>query len=354
MFSIAIIGLPNVGKSTLFKALTKKPIDISNYPFCTIEPNVGIVTVPDERLKKLADFFHSAKVIPTVIEFVDIAGLVKGAAKGQGLGNQFLAHIRETKAIVHIVRCFEKTDVVHVEQGIDPVRDIEIVNTELILKDLETITKRLNTIEKNVNSGDKKAIAEQSILQDLRKELNQGRTALNFLGQRSKAKDILKPLHLLTAKPVIYVLNSKSEKLPSDLLAKLKEMNASFLTMDIKEELEISELSQKDREELGIKESKILELIKKAYRILDLITFFTTTGAGETRAWAVKRGTKVPQAGGIIHSDFEKKFIKAEVIQWDELLKSGSVSEAFSKGLIRTEGKDYIVQDGDLIQIRHG
>ncbi len=356
--SIGIIGLPNVGKSTLFKALTKKEIDISNYPFCTIEPNTGIVSVPDERLKKLADFFHSKKTIPAVIKFVDIAGLVKGANKGEGLGNQFLSHIREVDAIVHIVRVFEKSEIVHTEKTIDPLRDIKIINTELILKDMETIEKRISDLNKEIKSNRKEAIAEKEIFEKIREELDDGKLIIQYLKENAekldeKALSIINQIQFLTAKPIIYLLNSKGEELPKDLLAEIEKQNFSYLTMDAKENLEISELSQEEKKELGIKETNLNDLIKKSYQILNLITFFTT-GEDETRAWTIKKDSKAPQAGGAIHSDFEEKFIKAEVIQWDKLLEANGFQNALAKGLIRFEGKDYIVQDGDVIVIKHG
>ena len=356
--SIGIIGLPNVGKSTLFKALTKKEIDISNYPFCTIEPNTGIVSVPDKRLKKLADFFHSKKTIPAVIKFVDIAGLVKGANKGEGLGNQFLSHIREVDAIIHIVRVFEKSEIVHTEKTIDPLRDIKIINTELILKDMETIEKRISDLNKEIKSNRKEAIVEKEIFEKIREELDQGKLIIQYLKENAgkldeKALSIINQIQFLTAKPIIYLLNSKGEELSKELLAEIEKQNFSYLTMDAKENLEISELSQEEKKELGIQETNLNDLIKKSYQILNLITFFTT-GEDETRAWTIKKNSKAPQAGGTIHSDFEEKFIKAEVIQWDKLLEVGGSQNALAKGLIRFEGKDYIVQDGDVIVIKHG
>jgi len=364
-FSIGIIGLPNVGKSTLFKALTKIPVNISNYPFCTIEPNKGIVKVPDERLEKLANFFHSRKIIPTIVEFVDIAGLIKGASIGEGLGNQFLSHIRETKTIIHIVRCFEKEDIVHVEKKIDPLRDIDTINTELIFKDLETVNKRLENIAKDIKTGDKEAIFEETVLLPLKTHLDQGRLANQFFSfvrvpqdlrqNEERTKQVINSLQLLTNKPTIYLLNSDKIEISKELLEKISAyggLHASYILMNLKEELETSELLAEEKKELNIEKTKIDDLIKMAYKILDFITFFTT-GEDETRAWTIKRGTKAPQAGGVIHSDFETKFIKAEVIEWNKLLTAKGFVNARERGLIRTEGKNYVVKDGDVIEIKH-
>lgn len=341
--SVGIVGLPNVGKSTLFKALTRKQVDIANYPFCTIEPNIGIVKVPDERLDKLATFFQPKKVIPTIVEFVDIAGLVKGAHEGEGLGNQFLSHIRETQAICQVVRCFEDSEVVHVEESLDPVRDIETINTELLLKDLETVRKRRER---------EKEKEKEEILQDLQNALNKGVLARDFLEQHLKAQDMVKELQLLTAKPVFYACNANNGKLPSALRSFFSEKRVSFVILNMKEEMEIADLSLESMQELGL-QSHLADLVKKAYEALDLITFFTA-GADEVRAWTVRRGAKAPQAGGVIHSDFEEKFIRAAVISWDKLLQAGGLSQALAKGWMRTEGKDYTMQDGDVIEIRHG
>lgn len=354
--SVGIVGLPNVGKSTLFKALTKKQVDISNYPFCTIEPNVGIVPVADERLEKLAELFRSEKVIPAVIKFVDIAGLVKGANKGEGLGNQFLSHIREVDAIVHIVRCFEEEKIIHVENTVDPFRDIAIINTELLLKDLETVQKRIGNLEKDAKAGKKEAVEELEILKIIEKLLNSEESVYEYLknkgGNLSKNQIFfIKQLNLLTAKPTIFIFNSVQEP-PQELLEQINKKSISHLTINLKEEIESAELSEIEKTELGIK-SDLSGLIKKAYALLGLITFFTT-GPDETRGWTVKNGIKAPQASGTIHTDFEKKFIKAEVIQWDKLIEAGGFSEASSKGLLRIEGKDYIVEDGDVLIVKHG
>ncbi|MBI1984698.1 MAG: redox-regulated ATPase YchF [Candidatus Wildermuthbacteria bacterium] len=303
--SVGIVGLPNVGKSTLFQALTKKEVNIANYPFATIDPNVGVVEVPDPRLQKLAELSKSAKIIPAIVEFVDIAGLVKGANKGEGLGNKFLASIREVAAIVQVVRGFPNQDIIHVEKTVDPLRDVDTINTELQLKDLETTEKGSEIPE----------------------------------------------TQLLAKKPVIYLLNADPKEVSQELLQRMKSLGP-VVVANLKDELEMQQLSEEERKEFGFV-SYLPELITKAYEILNLITFLTT-GADETRAWTIKRGSTAPQAGGAIHSDFEKNFIKAEVIQWEKLLEAGSWSQAAAKGWIRQEGKEYIVQDGDVIEIKHG
>ncbi|MEK7510164.1 MAG: redox-regulated ATPase YchF [Patescibacteria group bacterium] len=350
--SIGIVGLPNVGKSTLFQALTRKKVDIANYPFCTIDPNVGIVKVPDERLGKLAVLLRSAKIIPAVVEFVDIAGLVRGANKGEGLGNQFLANIREVDAIVQVVRCFEDPDIVHVEQGVDPIRDMETIQTELILKDLETITKRLFNLEREVRGQKKEAVEEVAMLQDLQSFMNKGKPSFSFMQEHLESTEILKPLFLLSAKPILYLFNANSSNEATRAKEKANSLGAPFVVVNLKEELDVAGLALEEIKELGLKPSRLGELIAKSYQLLDLITFFTT-GPDETRAWTIRRGEKAPQAGGVIHSDFEKKFIKALVIPWDKLFQAGSIGEAMTKGWIRTEGKEYVVRDGDVIEIKH-
>jgi len=328
--SIGIVGLANVGKSTLFEALTKKQVNISNYPFCTIEPNVGVVEVPDERVDKLAAAFNSAKKIPAIVKFVDIAGLVRGANKGEGLGNQFLANIRETDAILFVVRCFENAEITHVEKTIDPVRDIDIVNMELVLKDLETVDKRMQKAEEK----------EKEFLRNLKAWLEQGNLARQF-GERN---ELLKELQLLTDKPSIFILNSNAPEIPPVLAKKIKDLNSEYIVASLRDEYDGSKFSEEEKKELGLGESKLAEIVQKSYKVLGLITFFTT-GPDETRAWTVRQGTLAPQAAGVIHTDFEKKFICALVINWEKLL---------NKELPQTQGKDYAVLDGDVIEVKHG
>ncbi|MCD6528425.1 redox-regulated ATPase YchF [bacterium] len=341
-FSVGIVGLPNAGKSTLFKALTKKQVGINVHPFTTIDPNIGIVTVPDERLEKIAEIIHPQKVTPTFIKFIDIAGLVKGAHKGEGLGNQFLAHIRECDAICEVIRAFKREDVEHIEKDINPKRDIEIIETELAMKDLETIEKALLKLEKEAKKGDKKILRKIENLRFIKQELEKG----NFkIWQERIDKEEIKDLNLLTLKPIIYLLNIDRKNniyLPSDI---------KHLEMNLKEEEEISELSSEEIKELGIT-SCLDQLILSCYNILNLVTFFTITGGKEARAWTVKKETPVYIAGGKIHSDFEKKFIRAKVINWKELIKAGSWIRAREQGLIKTVGKDYLVQDGDVIEFK--
>ncbi len=328
--SIGIVGLPNVGKSTLFKILTHNEVHIANYPFATIDPNIGVVPVPDERLEKLAKISQSKKIIPAVVEFYDIAGLVKGANKGEGLGNQFLSHIRETQAIVVVLRVFENPEIIHVENSVNPIRDLEIINTELILKDLEVVEKRLNSLDSEVRRGDKKAAKNLEVLKNLKAELNNNELALKFSDE-----EIVKELQLLTAKKQIYLLNGEEGDVSSELKEKIKSLGADYVIQD---------LSQAE---------KIDDLIKKSYEILDLISFLTT-GEDETRAWTIKKGALAPEAAGAIHTDFENKFIRAEVINWQKLLEVGDWVKAKQKGLLRLEGKEYQIQDGDVLVIRHG
>jgi len=341
-FSIGIVGLPNVGKSTLFKALTQNEVDISNYP-----PNVGIVEVPDERLNKIAEIIKPSKTTPTIIEFVDIAGLVKDAHKGEGLGNKFLAHIREVDAIVHVIRSFMDKNIKHIEEDLNPQRDIDIINTELIMKDLEILEKYLQKIEKEIKANNKTAIKESELLQKIKKGLNNEKL-ISQLELTEKEKNIIKHLNFLTIKPVIYLVNSKETE---EELKMLKFLPKNIIPIDLKMELELSELSKEEVEELKLKK-RIDILIKTCYKILNLITFYTIKGAEEARAWTGEKGILAPQAGGKVHSDFEEKFIRAEVINYIQLIKYNSWPEAKNKGLIEGKGKNYIVSDGDIIEFK--
>jgi GTP-binding protein YchF len=350
-FKVGIIGLPNVGKSTLFKALTKKQVLIANYPFATIAPNVGVVEVPDERLEKLAAVSHSEKIIPTIIEFYDIAGLVAGAYRGEGLGNQFLAHIREVEAIVHVVRAFSDPNVSHVYQSSNPQRDIEIINLELCLADLKTVERRLEGVSSQAKSGDKEAIKMKNLLEKVKDGLNQGKMAREVIANDEERLS-LQELHLLTMKPVLYVFNV--DEGVSQSLGKKLNIEPS-LEISAKIEAELADLPEKEARELmkdlGMKESGLDRLIIASYKLLDLITFFTS-GPKESRAWTVKRGTKAPQAAGVIHSDFERGFIRVEVINWRDFVECGGETGAKEKGLMRLEGKDYLIQDGDVCYFR--
>ncbi len=360
---LGIVGLPNVGKSTLFNSLTKAGAESANYPFCTIDPNIGIVTVPDERLKLLGDMYHSKKVTPAVIEFVDIAGLVKGASKGEGLGNQFLSNIREVDAIVHVVRCFEDSNIVHVDGSIDPMRDIETINLELIFSDLEILERRIAKVTKLARM-DKTAAKELALLEHIRAMLEDGKLAIGFETEDEDEQAWFASYNLLTAKPVIYAANVAEDELSEDgasnegvkkVRAYAKENHSEVFVICAQIEQEISELDEDEKqmflEDLGLKESGLDKLIKASYSLLGLLSFLTA-GEDETRAWTIKKGTKAPQAAGKIHTDFERGFIKAEVVNYRDLLECGSLSSAREKGLVGMEGKDYVVKDGDVILFR--
>ncbi len=360
---LGIVGLPNVGKSTLFNSLTKAGAESANYPFCTIDPNIGIVAVPDERLKLLGDMYHSKKVTPAVIEFVDIAGLVKGASKGEGLGNQFLSNIREVDAIVHVVRCFEDSNIVHVDGSIDPLRDIETINLELIFSDLEILERRIAKVTKLARM-DKTAAKELSLLERIKAMLEDGKLAIGYETEDEDEQAWFASYNLLTAKPVIYAANVAEDELSEDgesnegvreVRAYAKENHSEVFVICAQIEQEISELDDDEKqmflEDLGLQESGLDKLIKASYSLLGLLSFLTA-GEDETRAWTIKKGTKAPQAAGKIHTDFERGFIKAEVVNYKDLLECGSLSAAREKGLVGMEGKDYVVKDGDVILFR--
>ena len=355
---LGIVGLPNVGKSTMFNSITKAGAECANYPFCTIEPNVGIVPVPDERLDELTKMYKPQKTTHAVIEFVDIAGLVKGASKGEGLGNKFLSHIRETDAIVEVVRCFENGNVVHVDGNIDPIRDIETINLELIFADIETVNKRLDKARKDLKA-DKKYQEEIDLLEKIKENLENGISA-RAIDFNEDEQVLVKDMFLLTTKPILYIANISEEQIENaendEMVLKVKEYakkeNAEVIPLCVKIEEELSGLEDEDKSEmleaLGLDESGLDKVIKKSYDLLGLMSFLTA-GEPEVRAWTIKKGTKAPNAAGKIHSDIERGFIKAEIVSYDDLIREGSMVAAKEKGLVRSEGKEYIMQDGDIV-----
>ncbi len=361
---LGIVGLPNVGKSTLFNSLTKAGAESANYPFCTIDPNVGVVTVPDERLNVLGEMYHTKKIIPAAIEFVDIAGLVKGASKGEGLGNQFLANIREVDAIVHVVRCFEDSNIIHVDGSIDPMRDVETINLELIFSDLEVLERRISKTVRSARN-DKAAAKELKLLERIKAYLEEGKLAKNFEDfEDEEEEQLFRSFQLLTAKPVIFAANVTEGDLAEDgagnagvqaVRRYAREERCEVFVVCAQIEQEIAELEDDERklflEELGLEESGLEKLIKASYSLLGLISYLTA-GEPEVRAWTITKGTKAPQAAGKIHTDFERGFIRAEVVSYDDLMACGSHNAAKEKGLVRLEGKDYVVQDGDIMLFR--
>ncbi len=356
-----IVGLPNVGKSTLFNCLSNAKAQSANFPFCTIEPNVGTISVPDTRLEKLEELVKPERVVPTTMEIVDIAGLVKGASKGEGLGNQFLANIRETDAIIHVLRCFDDGNIIHVDGSVDPIRDKEVIDFELQLKDLETVEKRIQSLSRTVKSGDKEAVKTYELAEKIKTHLESGNSVRSMQMNESEL-EIVKSFHLITSKPVMYLCNvdESSVKSGNSYVNKVKEMaateNAQVLVIGAKIEADITELETYDErqmflEELGLEEPGVNRLIRSAYKLLDLDTYFTA-GVKEVRAWTVKKGSTAPQAAGVIHTDFEKGFIRAEVMKYDDFITYGSEAAVKEAGKFKVEGKEYIVQDGDIMHFR--